>query len=82
MEVGEVSTLTKTEDLVAHMEVDLADQSRLLYADSYTLISTNGITSDIISGSPINPPQSYVEGELLQARFAYIRGFVQLNSIS
>lgn len=65
------------EDYVYHIEVDLADPSRLLFSDGNSLKVTDGWRTEIIAGSSTS---GYKEGVGEEARFKIMKGFVQLSN--
>lgn len=73
-----MSTFITTESSVYHVELDLSNNSRLLFSDLHALKLTDGVTSSVIVG---NATQSgYKEGVGGVARFNHLTGFAQINN--
>lgn len=58
---NDVTTFVTTKHRVFNMEEDLLHQGQIIYSDGHALMSTDGVTTDLIVGDPNS--WGYIEGE-------------------
>ena len=73
-----VSLFTVTNSETFHMEEDLDDHGKILFTDTLSIKTTDGMSTSIVVGSEKYP--GYVDGVGEAARFNGIYGFTQLNT--
>lgn len=75
--IGNVSTFITTNGWVWHIEIDLDDNTQLLFADGNAIRLTDGVMLSEVAG--IATQSGYTEGVGEDARFDDITGFTQIN---
>lgn len=75
-----MKTFAKTQYDVWHIELDVLDSNRFLFADYSSIKLTDGKATLTLVGAP--DQGGYKEGEGQEARFNYITGFLQWNKTS
>ena len=71
-----MKTFLHAQCCVYYLERDLYMPGNILFSDAHALETTNGSSTSLIAGSATR--YGYVEGVGTQARFNYIRSFLQL----
>lgn len=78
VEFGKMKTLIRINGYANHMELDMSNESIILFADRWAVKSTDGKVSKILAGSDFQ--SGYYEGTEAAARFSEISDFTQINT--
>lgn len=76
LKLGEIETFVPTNGSVYHMEIDLIDPTKLLFAEADALKTTDGITTEHLADFT---SYGFAEGVGPAATFSFLTGFTQLN---